>query len=58
MHFKLELLAKYYEENLTPQRYNKPSVSLEFKKLRNRRPKLTLKEKWHLFWSDQCYPLK
>ncbi len=53
MKFKLEILAKYYEEHPSIQRFSCPPVSADYKKLYTKKPKLTLKERWYLFWSQR-----
>lgn len=35
-----------------------PSVADAYRKAYYSRPKLTLKERWNMFWSNPCYPLR
>jgi len=35
-----------------------PSVADAYRKAYYSRPKLTLKERWYLLWSNPCYPLR
>lgn len=63
MKFKLESLIKEKEESCGVFRQGHkgcclPSVSDNMRKAYYKRPKLTLSEKWNMFWSDKCYPLR
>lgn len=59
MKFLLEDLIKIKEnEAIMGKRASLPSVADSYRKAYYSRKKLTIHEKWNMFWRDSCYPLK